>query len=192
MGNRKSLGRAIAKYSFLELFYSFFIIVLSFLLFNKLVSSGIVLASNHAEKTLYSIEQDFDNPNWSVSDLPFYYEYNIIESGTLSNTIPREQQDKVVEAYQYGDSSIPGFFSSTVFKSYKNEYRTMVISYRIGTAINSEKWFTYIKNFGLVYATVFLIGSTMFSGVSFSLSPYLTLSKISEADTNTQSSNSPE
>lgn len=156
MGNRKSLGRAIAKYSFLELFYSFFIIVLSFLLFNKLVSSGIVLASNHAEKTLYSIEQDFDKANWSVSDLPFYYEYNIIELGTLRNTIPREQQDKVVEAYQYGDSSIPGFFSSTVFKSYKNEYRTMVISYRIGTAINSEKWFGYIKNFGLVYGTVFL------------------------------------
>lgn len=156
MGNRKSLGRIIAKYALLELIYTFSLILILFLFFNQLINIGLVYPANYAEKGLEQVEEQFQEPDWNVHQLPYYYEYWYKDGDQVQSNIDNKYKDLIKESLDEGQSISNHIMDSKVFVHFKEGNKDLVVSYRLSAILAKEDLFEYIQNFEQVYVLFFL------------------------------------
>lgn len=158
MGNRKSLGHLITKYAVFELMYTFFIMFFLYSMLNLMVSNGFFYPANYAEKNINKIESEFENLSWSISKIPYYYEYQYIENGKVIQATIEDKYDYLVqEAIEKGKSTSNGFIGTRVFKHFTYGDRELIVSYRLTLIPTSEALYRVIGNFELFYLIVVLL-----------------------------------
>lgn len=157
MGNRKSLGRLITKYAVFELLYTFCIVIFFALLFHFLVSIHVIYPANYGEKHLEEIEADFQKESWSKEDIPFYYDYRLVENGKTEQTIDDKYEEYIEKAVAEGTATANGFITRRVFVHFQTDDKDLVLSYTLSSVFASEKWYRVIENFELTYYLLVLI-----------------------------------
>ncbi|MGT2799180.1 sensor histidine kinase [Streptococcus marmotae] len=156
MGNTKSLTYLISKYAILELLYTLLVIVSFFLSLNFLINRGWIYPANHADRVSSKIGTAFQDPDWTPTEVPFYYDILYVENGeVLKNTIEKRFDDQVIKARKDGQVIGDEIIGSRVFKFYQVNQKELVLSYTISVIPTSEKMYRFCKNFEVVYLTTF-------------------------------------
>lgn len=161
MGNRKSLAKTLVKYSLLELFYSFIIILVSFFILRLLMINGNIYPANYAENQLPKIVEETKKSDWKISDLPFYYQYKVISSKEenihKTQTIDEKYKELISKAINNGKSKTDTLIYPRVFVHIKNNNIDMVVSYKVAAIPNSKELYSIFPNFELIYMGTFFI-----------------------------------
>ncbi|MER0123473.1 HAMP domain-containing sensor histidine kinase [Streptococcus sp. ZJ100] len=156
MGNTKSLTYLISKHTILELLYTLLVIMSAYLSLNFLINRGWVYPANYADVVSSTIETAFQAPDWTPTEVPFYYDILYVEDGkVLKNTIEKRFDDQVIKARKDGQAIGGEIIGTRVFKFYQIDKKELVLSYTISVIPTSEKVYRLCKNFEVLYLTAF-------------------------------------
>lgn len=95
MGNRKSLAKTFIKYSVLELLFSLILMFIYLVSIRYMIFSGILYPANHAEKYIETIKIQSEDPKWTYRNIPYYYEYQILENNIKTGNIDKKYSNFV-------------------------------------------------------------------------------------------------
>lgn len=157
MAKHATLRKIITKMSLLELFFSVFILLALVFAFNLSIQLGFIYPANHAERQLTTLEKEFSSGELTEEDIPPYYDYQFIEDGRRSQTIPEKFAPLIKEAKRDGYSQTDSFIATKVFASYEQEDRELVLSYRLMATFVSEKLDRVLPAPEILYAVTFLL-----------------------------------
>ncbi len=165
MGNKKSLTYLISKYAIIELIYTFFLIILFYIGLNLLIHNGLVYPANYADINSDKIESMFQSDNWSIKQIPFYYDFLYMENGEqIHNSIDKKYDKQVMEAIKNGRAASNEIVGTSIFKAYTRKDKQLVLRYKISLIPTSEKVYAVFENVELLYiATVLSIWFLGFS-----------------------------
>nr|WP_284248509.1 HAMP domain-containing sensor histidine kinase [Tetragenococcus halophilus] len=157
MAKHATLRRIITKMSLLELFFSVFVLLALIFAFNLSIQLDFIYPANHAERQLTTLEKNFFNGKLTEEDIPFYYDYQFIENGHRSQTIPEKFAPLIKEAKRNGYSQTDSFIATKIFTSYEQGDRELVLSYRLMATFVSEKLDRLLPPPEILYAVTFLL-----------------------------------
>lgn len=157
MANRTSLRKIIIKLTLIELFYTIFILFILVVTFNLSINLDLVYPANHAERQLPAFKEQFVNGKLGKEDIPSYYEYQLTENGSTSQTIPPKFTPLIRKAKENGYSQTDRFIATRVFVYYKQENRELVLSYRLMATFVSEKLDRILPPPEIIYFVFFLL-----------------------------------
>ncbi|ELY5750714.1 sensor histidine kinase, partial [Streptococcus iniae] len=158
MGNRKGLKYLIAKFAIYELVYTFFIIVIAYLLLNFLMYNNIVYPANYPEKNVTKIVKKFKQSKLEVDDIPYYYDYTLIEDKrVIETTIDKKFKNLVETAKKNGESRTDEIIGNKIFRYFSTDNNELILSYRVTVIPASAKIYRIFGNFELFYIFVLLM-----------------------------------
>uniref|UniRef100_UPI00403F47D5 sensor histidine kinase n=1 Tax=Candidatus Enterococcus willemsii TaxID=1857215 RepID=UPI00403F47D5 len=168
MAKQRSLRRLIQNYSLLELFFTIIVISSALLGVKFLMAAGWLYPANFAEKQLDTVEKQIGKAEWTIEQLPYYYNAQVIEDGKITQTIPKKYNELIADAKKDGSSHTNRLFGQIIFIAVSNDYREVVLSYQLTAFPSSEKWFERLPNVEILYPLgVFLIWIIGFLGLIY-------------------------
>lgn len=143
--------------SLLELFFSVVILLVFILTFNLSLQLDFIYPANHAERQLPAFEEAFLNGELTEEDIPHYYDYQFIENGHTSQTIPQKFTPLINEAKRDGHSQTDSSIATRIFASYEQGDRELVLSYRLMATFVSGKLDRLLPPPEILFAVTFLL-----------------------------------
>lgn len=143
--------------SLLELLYTIFIFLALIVIFNLSIHFDIIYPANHPERQLTNYKEEFLTGELTEEEIPYYYEYQLIENGNTHQTIPRKFAPLIRQAKQNGYSQTNSLIASKVFVHYKQEGRELVLSYRLMATFVSEKLARFFPPPEILYGITFFL-----------------------------------
>ncbi|URZ87376.1 sensor histidine kinase [Floricoccus penangensis] len=157
MGNQKSIGRLILRYSIIELLYTVFTLILFAFLLNFLVIKNIIYPASYLSEQLPIVEKNFKNKDWNVEDIPYFYDYRLVDGNKIIQTIDSKYDSYIKEAKKDGSAMNSVLFANRKFVYLKNGDKELTVSFRFSPIFTSKKLYQFIPNFEETYWLIFLV-----------------------------------
>ena len=152
MANRKSLGNLITKYAFLEIIYTFFILLVSYTIFNLLIYNGYIYPASFAETNVSKVEDIFYGDDFETSKIPYYYDYIYKVDGKIKKyTIAEKDRDEVRKAVKEQSSRTNSFFDPISITVLENNRQTLILTYRIKPIFSNSNLYRKFPNIETPY-----------------------------------------
>lgn len=157
MGNRKSLGRLITKYAILEIIYTFFILLISYIISTLLIYNGYVYPANFAEHNISRVEDVFYGGDFETSKIPYYYDYIYKVDGKIKKyTIDEKDRDEVREAIKEQTNMTSSLFDPIYITVLENNRETLILTYRIKPILSNSDLYRSFPNIETPYIVITL------------------------------------
>ena len=157
MGNRKSLGRLITKYSILEIIYTFFILLISYIISTLLIYDGYVYPANFAEHNISRVEDVFYGGDFETSKIPYYYDYIYKVDGKIKKyTIDEKDRDEVREAIKEQTNMTSSLFDPIYITVLENNRETLILTYRVKPILSNSDLYRSFPNIETPYIVITL------------------------------------
>ena len=157
MGNRKSLGRLITKYAILEIIYTFFILLISYIISTLLIYNGYVYPANFAEHNISRVEDVFYGDDFETSKIPYYYDYIYKVDGKIKKyTIDEKDRDEVREAIKEQTNMTSSLFDPIYITVLENNRETLILTYRVKPILSNSDLYRSFPNIETPYIVITL------------------------------------
>ena len=157
MGNRKSLGRLITKYAILEIIYTFFILLISYIISTLLIYNGYVYPANFAEHNISRVEDVFYGDDFETSKIPYYYDYIYKVDGKIKKyTINEKDRDEVREAIKEQTNMTSSLFDPIYITVLENNRETLILTYRVKPILSNSDLYRSFPNIETPYIVITL------------------------------------
>ncbi len=152
MGNRKGLKYLIAKFAIYELVYTFFVILIAYLLLNLLIYNRVVYPANYPEKNVTKVVNKFKQSKLKVDDIPYYYDYTVIEDKRVTeSTIDKKYKNLEKSAKISGESRTDEIIGNRIFRYFSTDKNELILSYRVTVIPASAILYRIFGNFEIFY-----------------------------------------
>ena len=157
MGNRKSLGRFITKYAILEIIYTFFILLISYIISTLLIYNGYVYPASFAEHNISRVEDVFYGDDFETSKIPYYYDYIYKVDGKIKKyTIDEKDRDEVIEAIKEQTNMTSSLFDPIYITVLENNRETLILTYRVKPILSNSDLYRSFPNIETPYIVITL------------------------------------
>ena len=152
MEHRKSLGYFITKYAIIELLYSLFIVILFYVCLHALINHEIIYPANYAEQQINTVQERFQQDQFNLSDIPYYYDYQYsIDGMVIESTFNNHLKQQMNHVFEKGYSGSTSFIGGTIFVPINKGNEELILAYHICSIPTNPNTYQYIHNFDLFY-----------------------------------------
>ncbi|WP_259458696.1 ATP-binding cassette domain-containing protein [Streptococcus iniae] len=122
------------------------------------VLRNIVYPANYPEKNVTKIVKKFKQSKLEVDDIPYYYDYTLIEDKrVIETTIDKKFKNLVETAKKNGESRTDEIIGNKIFRYFSTDNNELILSYRVTVIPASAKIYRIFGNFELFYIFVLLM-----------------------------------